>query len=124
MTLFLDRNFGPRVPQALRVLNIDVVGHDERFRFDTPDEVWLAEAGRQDWVVITHDRGIAENEKELAAVVAGNVPCFVLPGGNASHWEKVREFAFAWRKINAILNDETPPYVWHRSPRGWVRLYP
>ncbi len=124
MILFLDRNLGPRVPQALRLLDLDVIGHDERFPSDTPDEVWLSEAGRQGWVVVTHDRGIAENEKELEAVVAGSVPCFVLPGGSASHWEKAREFAFAWQKINAILNGETPPYVWHRSPRGWVRLYP
>ena len=75
-------------------------------------------------MVITHDRGIAENAKELAAVVAGSVPCFVLPGGSASHWEKARGFAFARQKINAILNGDTPPFVRHRSPRGWVRLYP
>ena len=123
MILFFDRNFG-RVPEALRVLDLEVIGHDERFSPDTPDEEWLAEAGRQGWVVVTHDRGIPANETELAAVIAGSVACFVLPGGNASLWEKTREVAFAWRKINAILNDETPPYVWHRSPQGWARLYP
>ena len=124
MILFFDRNFGPRVPQALRLLDLEVVGHDERFDPDTPDEMWLTEAGRQGWVVITHDRGIGVNQKELSALIAESVPCFVLPGGNAGHWEKTREFSFAWRKITAILNDETPPYVWHRSPRCWVRLHP
>ena len=123
MILFFDRNFG-RVPQAIRLLDLEVIGHDERFSADTPDEEWLAEAGRQGWVVITHDRGIGTKEEELAAVIAGRVACFILPGGRAGLWDKVRELAFAWRKMNAILNDETPPYIWHRSPREWARLYP
>lgn len=124
MTFFFDRNMGPQLPEALRLLGLDAVGHDERFGSTTPDTQWLEEAGRQGWAVMTHDAGIAEKDDELAAVIAGRVPCFVLRGGNTDPWGKTRELAFAWQKINAILNDETPPYVWHRSPRGWVRLYP
>ena len=124
MTLFFDRNMGPQLPEALRLLGLDAIGHDERFASTTPDTEWLTEAGLQGWVVMTHDGGITEKDEELAAVIAGNVPCFVLLGGNADPWEKTRELAFAWRKITAILSSEVPPYIWRRSPRGWVRLYP
>lgn len=124
MTWFLDRNYGRRVAASLRLLGLDAIGHDEVFPIDADDAEWLAETGRRGWVVITHDANIAWNGDEALAVERSLGRCFVLPGGNAPSWEKVRELAFAWRKITAILDNETPPYVWRRSARGWDRLYP
>jgi hypothetical protein len=37
---------------VLRVAGATVVAHDECFEPDTPDEDWLAEAGRRGWIVL------------------------------------------------------------------------
>jgi hypothetical protein len=51
---------------------------DHEFPQNTPDEVWLAEAGRQGWVVLTKDQGIRYSELERTEILAAGVRCFVL----------------------------------------------
>lgn len=122
MTLFFDRNFGPLVPQALHSLGMDVTWHDQHFPPTTRDEDWLAEAGRNGWVVLTHDTQIIERAAERQALVNARVGCFVLDGGSARRWEKVMILGAAWRKIDTVISSEDPPYLWQRRPSGmWVR---
>jgi hypothetical protein len=46
LTFFVDRSLGRwAVPSALRTAGFEVVAHDDVFRADTADDVWLAEAG-------------------------------------------------------------------------------
>ena len=125
MTLFFDRNVGRKFPQALRLLGLDVVWHDERFGPTTSDEDWLLEAGRNDWVVITHDSNFVNNEAERRAVIDAQVRCLVMSGGSARLWDKARAIATSWGRIGQIIATEHPPYIWRRRPSGrWVRLYP
>src|ERR671919_943148 len=52
--LFCDRSLGRgRVPAMLRSLHPVVIAHDDVFPQDVDDDVWLREAGRRGWVVLT-----------------------------------------------------------------------
>ena len=59
VVFFVDRSLGRKIiPGALRDAGEEVRIHDEHFPQDAKDEVWLAEAGKQGWVVLTKDKNI------------------------------------------------------------------
>jgi hypothetical protein len=125
VTFFFYRNFGRKVPEALRLLGLDVVWHDEQgLAPHTTDEEWLAIAGSAGWIVVTHDIHISSNLAERQALADAGVGCFVLAGGKVAKWEKVRTLASAWPQL---LSKLTPPrpYIWrYHQQSGWRRLYP
>lgn len=59
LVFFLDESLdGPTVSAALREAGATIVRATERFDRGTPDEVWLADAGKHNWVVLTRDKRI------------------------------------------------------------------
>ena len=56
---FLDRNLGSKqLAEALRKESFVIRVHDEHFKPDEADDVWLASCGRSAWIAITPDRRI------------------------------------------------------------------
>jgi hypothetical protein len=66
---FTDRDLGKRFPEILRAGGLDVRRHVDLFPPACPDEVWLEDVGRRQWVAVTHDRRIRYKPNEQAAVV-------------------------------------------------------
>ena len=60
------------------VVRDDIEWLEPRFPDDTADEIWLAEAGRQGWVVVTRDKQIRRRYAERRAILDNNVGCFIL----------------------------------------------
>lgn len=79
-TYFTDRNLGRQFPALLRGAGLDVVAHDDRFAPTTPDDVWLPEAGREGWMVLTRDKQIRWKANERDAVMENGVALFALSG--------------------------------------------
>ena len=48
------------------------------FPLDTKDPVWLQEAGKQGWLVITRDKRIRTRPGERRAIAEHGVGCFIL----------------------------------------------
>lgn len=79
MTFFVDRSLGRRaVPSSLRDAGFEVVAHDDVFAADTDDDVWLAEAGAQSWIVLMKDDRIRYRPRERAVLEAARVQAFAL----------------------------------------------
>ncbi|MBE7519610.1 MAG: hypothetical protein HS107_10250 [Thermoflexaceae bacterium] len=76
--IFVDRSIPRAVAEGLRHYRQDLVYLDDRFPRSTPDRVWLAEAGRQGWMVITRDKKIRTRPAERRALVESGARCFVL----------------------------------------------
>jgi PIN like domain len=64
------------VPEALRAAGVEIRVHDELFPQGTEDVVWLREAGRNGWIVITRDDRIRYNQLEKDAVIAARLRFF------------------------------------------------
>ena len=80
---FIDRSLGKNVvPLALREVGINVEIHADHFADDAPDELWLAECGSRDWVVLAKDKQIRYNELERIALLKAGVASFILISGN------------------------------------------
>ncbi|MGH7991598.1 MAG: hypothetical protein ACREDS_15585 [Limisphaerales bacterium] len=57
LVFFIDRSLGRKIiPDTLRNAGEEVCVHDELFAQNAKDEVWLAEAGKQGWIVLTKDK--------------------------------------------------------------------
>ena len=124
LTLYFDRNFGKRFPQALRKLGLPVqFQHDKppQFPQNTPDDTWLAAVGKKGWIVCSHDRKFHLLPAELAALQQHGVGCFYLWGANASPWEKARSFARAYDRILEAVANTPRPFVFQVSAMGTLR---
>ena len=76
--IFIDRSIPRDVADALACVRDDVEWLEPRFPDHTADQVWLAEAGRQGWVVVTRDKQIRRRYAERRAILDNNVGCFIL----------------------------------------------
>lgn len=109
---FIDRSLGKHeVPNALREQGARVELHSDHFPDDAPDEVWLSECGRKDWVVLTKDKQIRYNELERQALLIAEVASFILISGNLTGSEEATAYVKALPKMAGILtNQKTPVY--------------
>src|SRR5437870_5492308 len=77
-TFFTDSCFGKSLAQALRDNGLTVIEHLEKFAADEKDEVWLTEAGKNEWIVLTRDKQIQHRSVEKTALMNSGVAAFVL----------------------------------------------
>ena len=85
VTFFVDESLDSNsVVSALRDAGAAVERLTERFPKGTLDEIWLAEAGRNGWVVLTRDKRIRYRELERLTLQAAKVRAFVFTGGNVT----------------------------------------
>ena len=76
--ILIDRSIPRSVADALALVRDDVEWLEPRFAHDTPDEDWLAEAGRRGWVVVTRDKRIRTRARERRAINENDTGCFIL----------------------------------------------
>jgi hypothetical protein len=69
-TFFFDNDISFRIAHALRELvhGHDVVALREHFPPNAPDTVWIPEAGKQGWIVISRDQNQRRRDNEHAAL--------------------------------------------------------
>jgi hypothetical protein len=65
LVFFVDRSLGRHViPDALRAAGVQVELHDDHFPQDAQDQIWLAEAGKRGWIVLTKDKHLLAGSEE------------------------------------------------------------
>jgi hypothetical protein len=90
----------------------------DHFQRGTADEVWLAEAGRKGWVVLTRDKRIRYRELELLALEAARVRAFVFTGGNVTVADTAAILAGGLRHFERIARANAGPFVYHLGRSG------
>lgn len=121
LTLYFDRCFGKRFPQALKTLGLPVeFQHDKKphFKENTPDDVWLAEVGKRNWIVFSHDQKFHLLPSELSAIKQHKVGCFYLWGANSGPWDKAKSFARAYEKILKAALESKKPFIYKVTKSG------
>ena len=124
LVFFIDRSLGRNIiPGALRRAGAEVRIHDEFFQPSAKDEVWLSEAGRQGWVVLTKDTRIRYRAVEINALLAAKVRAFVLTArGDLQGREIAAIFVKALPAIKRLANNTPPPFIAHVSRDGKVSI--
>jgi hypothetical protein len=73
------------------------------------DPVWIPEATRQGWLIITRDANIADNRAEIDAVRTAGARMVALAGRKAiGTWAQLEVLLSRWREIEALLNQPGP----------------
>lgn len=81
----------------------------------TPDDEWLSMVGQKGWVVISHDRRFHTDSLALEAVRQHGVRVFYLCGAPLKTWDKLRIFAQTFKRMEKIIADQKPPYIYQVS---------
>lgn len=115
-TFLLDRAFGGKsMAQAFSECAAPLGHQVERleayFVHDTEDEVWLPEAGRRGWVVVTRDQRIMLNQRERQALLDHGVAAFIYTGGNASGQTSTRTLCEALYAMETVLRLHARPFI-------------
>jgi predicted nuclease of predicted toxin-antitoxin system len=121
-TFFIDRSMGRKLADALGAAGLSAIAHDSIFDEDTPDEDWLARAGREEWVVLTKDQWIRRRPIERRALRRARVRAFVFTGGNVSGIEMAEIILEALPRIRRLLKTTPAPFLARISASGDVVL--
>jgi predicted nuclease of predicted toxin-antitoxin system len=109
---FIDRSLGVEpIRSVLQQHGLIIETHDEHFRRDEEDRVWLDEAGKRGWVVLTKDQRLRYRPLELAALRASRARVFVLVAGNLTGQSIAEAFVLALPRMMRLLLHRSGPFV-------------
>lgn len=123
MTPFFDRNFGTRVPRAIRLVGKDVRYHDdEKFPQDTPDSDLIQDVARRGWPLVTRDKRIRRRLAEVNAIRSANAKCVVLSQRAAmTSWDLLHRVVCSWDEIEHIVDNTPGPFILSVYKNGSLR---
>lgn len=122
LTFFLDESLDSlSVVTALREAGATVQRLTEIFPKGTPDEVWLAKAGENGWVVLTRDKRIRYRQLERLALQAAKVRAFVFTGGNVTGKDTGAILASRLVRLERLARLESGPFIYTISRGGALK---
>jgi PIN like domain len=88
----------------------------------TLDYIWIPEAARQDWLIITRDRRIQAHREEIDAVRASSARMINLGGDDAiGTFAQLEALMCQWRRIEALLNEDGP-FIYSATRTAFRRI--
>jgi predicted nuclease of predicted toxin-antitoxin system len=109
---FLDESLGrTHVASVLQELGKQFVLHHERFSPGTPDKEWLAEAGKNNWIVLTKDKRIRNRPTEIRALRDSCVAAFIFSSGNLTGEQMAQSLKIGIPQIEKFLLKNKRPFV-------------
>lgn len=119
VTFFLDESLDSlSLVTALREAGALVERLTDHFPRGTFDEIWLTEAGRRGWVVLTRDQRIRYRYLERLALQTARVRAFVFTGGNVTGSETGAILAGALNRLTRIAQADPGPFIYHIGRSG------
>lgn len=80
---------------------------------DTEDQTWLREAGKQGWMVISHDKNIRHRPSEIRALRESGCGCFILAYRDNLAKEQIYELIVsALDEMIRRFYEETRPFLY------------
>ena len=120
--IFIDRSIPKSVAEALQCVRDDVEWLEPRFPHDTSDVDWLAEAGRNGWLVVSRDKHISRRPAERRAIQDHGVGCFIITTRkNLTRWEYLKLFAAHLDAMIEVFDATERPFIWTVERRGIAR---
>ncbi len=120
--IFIDRSIPRSVADRLKEIRGDVLWLEDRFPHDAPDEVWLEEAGRQGWLVITHDAKIRTRPGERRAIMEHGAGCFILTHKQDLTRTDIFDLVFcSLEEMEALFSRTRRPLIYSVNKSGQFR---
>lgn len=121
---FIDRSLGVEpIRSDLTRHGVAVEIHDDHFKRDEEDRVWLTAVGKRGWVVFTKDQRLRYRPLEIAALRSSGARVFILVAGNLRGSEIASVFVSALPAIYRILALREGPFIARISKSGGVTVW-
>lgn len=121
LRFFLDRNLGrEKLAGLLREAGFVIQVHDDYYKRDEADNVWLEECGRKRLIVITPDTNILKVPLSMRAIGKNRGRVFFLSTSNVPSELWAKAITSAWREINTVLAKHQGPFYARISLAGLV----
>ena len=111
LEIFIDRSLGRKIAGPLREVGARVFLHDDYFAQGVEDEVWLTEAGKNGWIVLTKDKMIRRRTIEREALLNANVKAFFFMSGSIAFSEIAQILVKALPAIEKVVTENKPPFI-------------
>ena len=120
---FIDRSLGVEPLRSVLIAEgLAVEIHDDHFKRDEEDSVWLATVGRRRWVVFTKDQRLRYRPLEIAALRSSGARVFILVAGNLRGAEIASVFVTALPAVYRILAAHRGPFIARVAKGGTVTI--
>ncbi len=124
---FVDRSLGKSIVVGLRAEGLTVNSMADVYGEDAAqllaDEVWLRDAGENNWIVLTKDDAIRRRPAERDALTDAAVRVFCLTNRNLRGAEQTARFVANRHRILSQAR-ESGPYIYGVYEKGLKRLWP
>jgi hypothetical protein len=124
---FVDRSLGKSIVEGLRAAGLTVHSmadiYGESRAQQLADEVWLGDAGKNDWIVLTKDDAIRRRPAERDALTAASVRVFCLTNRNLRGAEQMERIVLNRDRILRLAR-KPGPYIYGIYENGLRRLWP
>jgi hypothetical protein len=108
--IFLDRSFGrKKLALELRQAGFNVKIHDEHFKQDENDDVWLKACGERGWWVITPDKRICHKYRHV--IRESRTAVFIVSGNNIKAEQWADPIITNATRILRIVKKTAPPFI-------------
>lgn len=122
--IFVDASVPRSVADEIKKVRPDAHWMGDLFALDTKDPVWLREAGKRGWLVITHDKKIRTRPGERRAIMEHGVGCFILAYRQDLKKAEIAEMVLSALEDMEELFERTPrPFIYTVSKDGEFREY-
>ena len=124
---FVDRSLGKSIVAGLRAAGLQVRSMAEVYGEEAAqllaDEIWLRDAGENDWIVLTKDDAIRRRPAERDALTEAAVRVFCLTNRNMRAAAQTERFITNRHRI--LRQARKPgPYIYGVYEAGLRRLWP
>lgn len=124
---FVDRSLGKSIVEGLRAAGLIVHSMADIYGEEAAqlllDEVWLRDAGTNDWVVLTKDDAIRRRPAERDALIEAKARVFCLTSAQLRGAEQLERFLLNRGRI--LRRARKPgPYIYGVYGSGLRRLWP
>jgi hypothetical protein len=106
----------------LRAAGLRIEIHDDHFRPEVEDQVWLSEVGARGWVAITKDERIRYRAIEREALVEAGARAFVLTGRDIPAADLGAMFVRALPRVWRFLRKHPAPFIARIGRSGRVEM--
>jgi PIN like domain len=110
VVLFLDRTHGNLIYEKLPSFGFEVKACKRIFPNTMPDVEWIAECAKENWVILSGDKRIAEVPAERQAVIDGKCKVFMFEDTNSKSEEWLATVLVGRQRIMHLVQNADGPF--------------
>lgn len=118
MILLCDEDVGTGIPKALQLVGLGSRYLRRLGLAGKPDQVWLAKAGQNGWLVFSYNKKILKVPSERETVIREKVGIVFLTNGTEYNRTVLRLLLSKWDTLELLWNTAERPFVRFLSPNG------